>query len=99
MIDPLRTYTMCIFILLYSIHISYQHDYYRFFLNIRDLVGPDTVYAVHVKKHEVNTTCMQVALAACALPIRQPRQPLKVKHVRPDLELMILMRHQGFRCI
>lgn len=39
---------------------------------------------------------MQVALAACALPIKQPRQ-LKVKHVRPDLELMILMR-QGFRC-
>lgn len=39
---------------------------------------------------------MQVALAACALPTKQPRQ-LKVKHVRPDLELMILMR-QGFRC-
>lgn len=49
-----------------------------------------------IMKSSQHVPWMQVALAACALPIKQPRQ-LKVKHVRPDLELMILMR-QGFRC-
>ena len=50
-------------------------------------------YMLSMKSSQHN---VQVALAACALPIRQPRQ-LRVKHVQPDLELMILMR-QGFRC-